>query len=528
MMIAGWVCLAPISLYAQSVVADETDTAAFIDSTFQLQAEYATVHCVSADDTCPAEIVAAPPCLTMLCERAERPYPVAERYTTIQEAVDAAQPGDLIAVLPGRYAGVFVEGMGGEEGAYIHLLGIGGVIVDRAADPSQDWLRHHFYFVNVHHYIIDNITFTGSEDGAGIFFTGSFSTTGTFSHHLIVKNIYTHDHFRWGMHTTSTSQMLIQDSVFTGAADEHGLYISGSGDDIAIRRSIFQGNNAAGLQVNADPNTATAELFYWLQNSTGDTCGWSDIDVEFEGAARWSDIKDCYDSQNLPDLGAAIEDGISENLIIEQNIVTGNGAAGGAGINLASVRSSVVRSNLIYGNGAAGIACWDDAYGEAKGLAVSPFGCHAVAILNNTLVDQSGDRGALILSRDAQNLRVYNNIIVRDRYDAYEVTENAGGGLQSGWNYVFAQSVTDSPGFSADEESITGFSMEDALAQFVNPNFESWIVQAGDGYTLNPNRPDFHLQPGSPLATSGNSAFSPAGDLFGQPRGGEMGALTAE
>ena len=500
----------------------EPDTEAFIAATFQLQATYNNVLCVAQNGDCPAEITTAVPCLIASCQPADQTYPVSTSVATIQEGVSAAQPGDLIIIMPGRYRGVEAESIGGEEGAYIHLLGWGEpgtIIVDGSADPEKDYLRHHFYFLDVHHYIVQNLAFEGASEGAGLFFTGYFNTTGKFSHHIIVLDVYSHDNGAWGLHSTSTSDMLIQDSVFTNSAEEHGAYISGSGDNVVIRRNVFQGNIASGLQVNADPQTAGIELFYWLENSTGDTCGLSEEDT-------WHDIKACYDGQGLPDLGAFIEDGISENLIIEQNVITGNGESGGAGINLASLRNSVVRNNLIYGNFAAGIACWDNAYSEEKGLASSDFGCQNVRIVNNTLVDESGGRGSLIISRDARNLLVFNNIIIRDRFDAYEISFNSSEGLVSGYNYFSAQFIEESPAPEPEKNSITGFSVSEGLAQFVAPSFEPWVVDNGGWATLNPNRPDYHLQADSVLATSANAADSPTLDLEGNPRTRtEVGAL---
>lgn len=515
-------------MLAQSIPADEPDTQAFITQNFHLQTQYTGVRCVSNDGSCPTQVELAVPCLISDCNNDSLVYSVDETYETIQQASDNAQAGDLILIMPGRYAGVAIEETGGSDGAYIHFLGmgeLGDVVIDRVADPTKSWLRHHFYFINTHHYIIQNLTFTDANEGAGIFFSGYFSETGSFSHHMIVMNVYSHDNYKWGMHTTATSYALIQDSVFTNSADEHGVYISGSGDYMVIRRNIFQGNTSSGLQVNADPQTATAEVFYYLQNSTDDTCNWTDDDVEFTGVAQWEDIKQCYDRQGLTDFGEFIEDGISKNFIIEQNIITGNGDSGGAGINLASFRDSMVRNNLIYGNDAASIACWDNAYAEEKGLASSQFGCHNVWITNNTMVDETGNRGALIINRDARDMQIYNNIIVRDRYDAYEVATNSGSGLRSSNNYYFEQYIEESSGFNGDENSVTGFTITDALSQFVNASFESWVIEDGNRYQLNPNRPDYHLRPDSILVAGGNTTYGSGLDAFGDTHQNEIGAV---
>ena len=399
----------------------------------------------------------------------------------------------------------------------------GSIIIDSPADPSLSWLRHHFYFIAAHHYIIQNLTFENATNGAGIFFSGYFSEMGQFSQHVIVMDVYSHGNGSWGLHTTSTSYLLVQDSIFTRSRDEHGAYLSGSGDNMLIRRNIFQDNSASGLQINADPQTALEELFYWIDNATGDTCGLSEDDLE---AVTWQEIKDCYDNQGLPDLGEFIEDGVSENIIIEQNIITANGNVGGAGINLASVRSSVVRNNLIYGNSAAGITCWDDGYAELKGLGSSEFGCHNVSITNNTIVDETGNRGGLILNHDARDMRVYNNVIIRDRYDAYEIALNSGSGLQSGANYYFAQYIDESPGVTGEEDSITGFSINDGLMQFVDANFARWVLEDAAYPIMNPSRPDYRPVPESLLATGGNPRFVSSLDVFGNPRtGNEIGAL---
>ncbi|MCB9436628.1 MAG: right-handed parallel beta-helix repeat-containing protein [Anaerolineales bacterium] len=515
--------------FAQSLPPAEPDSEAFIEANFHLQDYYQSVRCVSAVGSCPSEVEVQVPCLTAQCEHPLMTYTIQDTYSTIQSAADEAQAGDLIIIMPGHYGGVQLEEVGGDEGAYIHFLGwgdAGTVVVDQSADPSKSWLRHWFYFIDAHHYIIQNLAFEGADDGAGIFVSGYFSETGHFSHHFVVMDVYSHDNGEWGLHSTATSYLLVQDSIFTHSGEEHGAYISGSGDHVLIRRNVFQSNELSGLQVNADPQTATMELFYWLQNSTGDTCGWSEEDADYGGSAGWQDIKACYDEQGLPDLGEFIEDGISEDLIIEQNVITDNGSGGAAGINLASVRNSVVRNNLIYGNGAAGIACWDNAYAEEKGLASSVYGCHAVDILNNTIVDEAGNRGALILNHDARDMRVYNNIIIRDRYDAYEVAVNSGSGLQSGYNYYFAQSIDESPGFRGDEQSLTGFSIPEALTHFVNPSFDLWVIEDGDWPNLNSTRPDYRLVTDSVLRQAGNAEVAPVLDLYGYPRAGaEIGAI---
>lgn len=519
-------CLLPlVTAGFPTRAASELDTETFLSTNFDLQESYSRVLCVQQGTACPVTIETAVPCLTDGCVTTPQSYNVHSTYTTLQAASDAALPGDLIIIMPGTYAGVSVEEKHGANNAYIHFLGWGepGSVIVNA--PTEAGIRHHFYFINTRYYIIQNIAFQDSAEGAGLFFSGYFSATGEFSHHLIVMDVYSHDNYKWGLHTTQASYMVIQDSIFTGSEDEHGAYISGGGDHFLIRRNVFQGNNASGLQVNADPQTATAELFYYLDNTTGDTCGWTEADVDFTGSATWHDLKACYDSQGLPDLGDFIDDGISKDLIIEQNVTNGNGSAGGAAINLASVRQSVVRNNVIYDNLAGSIACWDNNYADDKGLASSVFGCRNLTVVNNTVFEEAGNRSAVVFTNDAQNLTVFNNLIIRERADAYEISARSGKGLQSAANYYYALDIFDSPDVilidtDAGSGSITGFTLEEAAENFVAPNSNAWLDLTGAYPQLNPTRPDFHPLADAVIADMANAAYLPDTDFTGIIRSG--------
>jgi hypothetical protein len=494
------------------------DTEAFLNTNFNIQAQYARVLCVGAG--CPAEVEATAPCLTASCDHAPQTYPIEATFDTIQAAWEAAAPGDLVIVMPGQYRGLQAEEKSGADGAYIHIKAWGApgsVVVNAVAFPEKDWLRDHFYFIDTSYYIIEGIAFDGAER-AGLFFSGYFAETGRFNTHIVVMDVYSHDNGVWGMHSTATSYMVVQDSVFTNSGEEHGLYLSGGGDNMLVRRNVFQDNVASGFQMNADPQTAEGELYYWLENSSGDTCGLDDY-------SPWAELKACYDQQGLPDLGPFIEDGVGVNVIVEQNVFAGNGREGGAAINLASVRDSVVRNNLIYGSYAGGIACWDNGYAEERGIYPSPYGCQRVTIVNNTMVDPDAGRTAVPLNGNASEMIVANNIIVRERDDAYEILDTSSQGLVSDHNYVYAAYI-ENPDLASLLDDLSGFTVEEALGNFAAPGIEPWVLPDGAWYTLNPARPDYHLAPGSPLAGAGSPAYVPALDLDGSQRtGADIGAL---
>jgi hypothetical protein len=87
--------------------------------------------------------------------------------------------------------------------------------------------------------------------------------------------------------------------------EEHGIYVSNSGDRPVVRGNRLHDNAGAGVQLNADLSAGG--------------------------------------------------DGIITDALIENNVIYGNGSAGGAAINLDGVQDSVVRNNLLYDNHATGI-----------------------------------------------------------------------------------------------------------------------------------------------------------------------------
>src|SRR5262249_5473522 len=95
---------------------------------------------------------------------------------------------------------------------------------------------------------------------AGIMLDGDFGRTGKEAHHLVIARSYSHHHVNWGLHSTDTHTVLIQDNVFAASAREHSAYVSDGSDNYVIRRNVFFGSYASGLQVNLDPKASLAEV----------------------------------------------------------------------------------------------------------------------------------------------------------------------------------------------------------------------------------------------------------------------------
>ena len=74
---------------------------------------------------------------------------------------------------------------------------------------------------------------------AGIMLDGDFARSSKLTHHVAVLRSFSHNHRMWGLHSTDTHTVLLQDNLFALSAMEHSAYVSDGSDDYVIRRNIF-------------------------------------------------------------------------------------------------------------------------------------------------------------------------------------------------------------------------------------------------------------------------------------------------
>jgi hypothetical protein len=245
-------------------------------------------------------------------------------------------------------------------------------------------------------------------------------------------------------------------------------------------------------------------------------------------------------------------DGKGENFIIEDNVIWGNGKAGGGSLNLAVLQDSLVQNNLIYGNFNHGIAQWDDAnpydaaYAEpgpqttaaVKGPEDLPlWGCARNHIRNNTVLMANPGRAALQARNGSWGGRYRNNIAINDVASSIEVFNTSLFRLDSGFNVANTVGYPSTPdplkaiALALDEtnHSTLGITRERAAAEFVRYGDEPWALIEGHWWRLNPGRPDFRPRAGSRLlAGTGDRSDVPPRDLLGRRRSAaDIGALAA-
>jgi hypothetical protein len=161
---------------------------------------------------------------------------------------------------------------------------------------------------------------------------GDFGRSSELAHHVAIVGNFSHNHRTWGLHSTDTHTVLLQDNVFALSAREHGAYASDGSDNYVVRRNIFFNNHAGGFQANLDPEASLDEVMshpaFRSYPSKQPTRAWA------EGLMKLATEK--FGEHGFPD-------GRGENFIVEQNVITGNGRGGAGAINLAGLSESPLR-----------------------------------------------------------------------------------------------------------------------------------------------------------------------------------------
>src|SRR6266496_6609627 len=469
-------------------------------------------------------------------------YPINAVFKSLQEAADAARGGDLIAVMPGTYAG-FVMGNkpDASDGHYIHVKAMGepgDCIINRASERDPDWM---ILLQAAHHVIVEGFNIAGATGPgmkpvgprAGIMLDGDFGRSGKQTHHIVIVYNFSHNHLKWGLHSTDTHTVLIQDNLFALSALEHSAYASDGSDNYVIRGNIFFGSRSGGLQCNIDSVSSFHEL---LKNPAlrdyrkeEPTRAWA------LGLVQLATEK--FGANNFPD-------GRGLNFIIENNVINENGKGGGGSLNLAGLQDSLIQNNLIYGNFNHGIAQWDDAnpydagYVEpgpqspaaVKGPVDLPlWGCQQNVIRNNTVLMNNPGRAAMQCRNGSWGTKMRNNIFINDQPSSIEVFNTSIYRLDSDFDVINTLSYADVPEalkslatrLPEGPQTIAGVTQERAAKEFVRFSNEPWVIFDGKWWRLNPNRPDLRPRADSKLfAGWGDSAELSKRDLAGRERKG--------
>ncbi|MBP3957647.1 FG-GAP repeat protein [Gemmata sp. G18] len=339
----------------------------------------------------------------------------ASPWKTLQHAADVVRAGDTVTVKAGSYAG-FNLNTDGTAASRITFTGEAGAKITSRNPTTADGINLEG---------ADYITIQGfSISGAGR--AGIRSVT---NHDVVIRNNNCDSNARWGIFTGFSDNLTIENNVTSRSAQEHGIYVSNSGDNPVIRGNVAWGNKGAGIHMNGDVS---------------------------QGG-----------------------DGIISNALVENNVLYSNGTGGGSAINADGVQNSVFRNNLIYNALAAGITLFrQDGGGASSGNLVE----------NNTVLVASTGRWALNIANGSTNNTVRNNILysAQSFRGAISISADSLSGFVSDYNLtenVFSVDGGNTALSLTQWRAATGrdahsFTTADPNSLFVNPSAGDYHLNA--------------------------------------------------
>lgn len=360
-------------------------------------------------------------------------------FRQIRRALQVAGPGDTVLVSDGSYLGFDVR-RGGLAGAPLTIQATGAAVhVLPTTDRSDN--RDTIFITHAPYVVIDGLRSANANRA---------SVRIDSSAHVTIRNGTFANNATWGIFTNHSDDLLLENNTCYGSVAEHGIYVSNSGDRPVVRGNRCFNNAACGIQFNADLSAGG--------------------------------------------------DGLITGGLIEGNVCYGNGARGGAAINLDGVQDTIVRNNLIYGNQATGIVNY-----QGDGAA----GPRGMQILHNTIDQPSTARWALLMQSTTGPNLIRNNVLLH------------GGSFRGGLLFGSAADVanTDSDynviGRVSPDYGTTSLTLADWQSRGYEPHS---FTAALSTLFVNPVGGDYHLPAGSPAIDRGENLPGATIDLEGNPR----------
>jgi Right handed beta helix region len=231
-------------------------------------------------------------------------------FATLQHAADLVNPGDVVRVANGNYAGFYLDRDGTVANPITFLADGGAVQITQDNGTTPDGIN----LEDADHVVLDGFIVNG-RSRAGIRVVLADGVT--------VRNCRLGNNQRWGILTGFTNDFVAEGNEAYGSVIEHGIYISNSCDRPIVRDNHVHDNRGNGIHLNGDAS---------------------------QGG-----------------------DGLITDAVIERNTIHGNGLGGGSGINGDGLVGAVIRNNLLYDNHASGISLYriDAAAGATNNLVVN-------------------------------------------------------------------------------------------------------------------------------------------------------------
>lgn len=272
-------------------------------------------------------------------------------WHTLAKATSSVRAGDTVLLNDGDYVGGADHSRSGTVAAPITYQAINlakAVIRGDLTTANDDFYVHDCSYVN----LIGLDFYKGARAGLYI----------TTTKHVTVQHCIARYGGVQGILTSYSDDLDIEHNTCYGSGQQHGIYVSCSGDRPLIRYNTCYSNPRAGIQVNGGADARRSAL-----GTQGD--------------------------------------GIIDGAIIEGNILYNNGLSAAAAINLMSVRDSLIVNNLLYNNKQGGISMFDDQLG-------TQWGCKNNLVVFNTVYFRPTEgRWCLSFTAGSTGNVVENNIL---------------------------------------------------------------------------------------------------------------------
>jgi hypothetical protein len=369
-------------------------------------------------------------------------------FREIRKALTVVSAGDTIFVADGQYKGFDVNNIVGNANSPITIQAQGtGAQVNVTTDRGDN--RDTIFVTNGSTYVV--------IDGLRALNGNRSSLRVDQCNHITVRNCVFGNNATWGLFTDFADDLLLENNECYGSVAEHGIYVSNSCTRPTVRGNRLHDNHANGLHMNGDL------------------------------------------SQGAP--------GIITNALVENNIIYGNGAGGGSGINCDGVQNSVIQNNLIYAAHGAGISLYmiDAAQPSINNV-----------VANNTIDVASNGKWALQIHSGSSGTVMFNNIFLTNntaRGSVHFEGPTDLQGLVSDYNIFTTQAHAVTP----DDD--TSFY---TLAQWQGQGFDTHSFTSTQAALFVDPAADFHLLSTAPALDKGVASLSgksaPAKDRDGIAR----------
>jgi parallel beta-helix repeat protein len=346
-------------------------------------------------------------------------------FATLQHAADLVQAGDTVDVMPGTYASGFVLGWDGPQdgtaSAPITFHAEPGATITGRNGKTADAID----LEGASYIVVEGFTITNPS--SSITRAGIRSVT---NHKVVIRDNHIDGMGTWGIFTAFSDDILIQGNTASHSQSQHGIYVSNSSQRPVVRGNTLFGNYSCGLHMNGDVS---------------------------QGGV-----------------------GVITGALVEGNIIYGNGAGGGSGINCDGVQNSRIQNNLIYDEHASGISLYQiDAAQPSTGN----------VIVNNTIVIASDGRWAVNIQDASTGNLVYNNVLLNENssHGSIDVSADSLSGFTSDYNAVMDRFTPNNNDFQTLAEWRAGTGQDQH--SFVAAEAALFTNASGHDYTLSASSP---------------------------------------